>query len=131
MFRLSSRQGHGGFAFGVRQQVAGIVDYGNIFIWEIGHAGRNQVHDGSNLGRGHDPTRIGHHHHGSLRRRLIAHENTLLGFREMNASSLNGANLRDGLRQLAFNGCAIANLLHKPTCGHGPLFEQGFYSAQG
>jgi hypothetical protein len=95
---------------GRRQQVAGLVDHGDAFGREFGHAAGDQVHDGADLAFVDAAAAVQAQHHGGAGLFLVAHEQRGLGQRQVHARRFDGGDGIDGAREFAFEGALVVDL---------------------
>ncbi|MNK96902.1 hypothetical protein D3C87_1172130 [compost metagenome] len=115
--------GHGQFGVFrlIREQIALLVDHGDLRLAELGNAGRHQVDDGHHLTRLQGTTGIEFNQNRSARLALVAHEHRTFRDRQVHAGTLDVVQAGNGAGQFAFQAATIAGRFHE-LAGAQPLF---------
>ncbi|MNF82363.1 hypothetical protein D3C84_646670 [compost metagenome] len=114
--------GHGQFGVFrlIGEQVALLVDHGDLRLAEFGNAGRHQVDDGHDLAGFQGTTGIELNQNRSARLALVAHEHRTFRDRQMHAGTLDVVQAGNGAGQFAFEAATVAGRFHE-LAGAKPL----------
>ena len=109
--------GHGQFGhfLNIRQQIAFLVDHGDLGLVHFRHAAGDQIDNGHHLARLQAAPGIQLHQYGSAGFALITHKHRTLRDGQVYTGRFNVIQARYGTRQFAFQTAAIAGGFHKLT----------------
>ncbi|MCY1358527.1 hypothetical protein D9M69_450640 [compost metagenome] len=120
--------GHGqlGKLLLVGQQVAFLVDDGDLGLFQFRHAGRHQIDDRHHLARFKGTPRIELDQHRSGRLALVADEHRALRNGQVHARTLDVVQAGDGASQFAFQATAVAGGFHELAAAQALLLVEDF-----
>ena len=93
------------------QQIAALVDHGDVLHRQVGNAARHQMHDRADLGSVQAAARMQAQQHRRARFLLLAHERRWFGERKVYARSVDRRERLDRAREFAFERALVVDLL--------------------